>query len=179
MLPAVCSCVSVLLCVLATRSSIAPASSAAMCQRAFCSLTRAWLAIFCGSYARTLRQRYLHCSTAHDVNLLRVFRPYKAGIHHPAQPDETGIFSPRVQAYVQRSGALILQRNNGFQASGDQPSSRHHAVFCAVNLRRPKAAATRSDSSDAAQLPLLQSCKKERQPARCSSITASLQQQHN
>ena len=48
------------------------ASSAAMCQRAFCSLHGPWLAIFCGSYARTLRRRDLHCSTVHDVNLLSV-----------------------------------------------------------------------------------------------------------
>ena len=153
MLPAVCSCVSVLLCVLATRSSIAPASSAAMCQRAFCSLTRAWLAIFCGSYARTLRRRDLHCSTVHDVIFTPCIRPYKVGIHHPAQPDETGIFSPRVQAYVQPCGALIFAANSGPPIGRFSKKRKGHADLCAAIIRRVNAKQQRiATATHAAQL---------------------------
>ena len=58
MLPAVCSCVSVLFCSVVCKlycSSDAVASCVQHCVSVlFAALARAWLAIFCGSYARTL-----------------------------------------------------------------------------------------------------------------------------
>ena len=181
-LPAVCSCrfVAVARARLLTRRSMAGCQHCVqLCQRVFWQPCTAWLAIFCSSYARTLRRRDLHCSTVHDVIFTPCIRPYKVGIHHPAQPDETGIFFPRVQAYMQPSGALIFAANRLFPNRAIRPSSRYHAGFCAVNLRRLKANSDRiATATHAAQPPLSLTCKETPANARLHQNQCSLQQQH-
>ena len=74
------------------------------------------------------------------LNLLRVLGRTK-------QPDETGIFSPRVQAYVQPSGALIFAANSVSQTTaGDKKHTRPRRLLCRRFTTSKRQTATSSSS---------------------------------
>ena len=137
-LPAVCSCVSVLFCSVVCKlycSSDAVASCVQHCVSVlFAALARAWLAIFCGSYARTLSALLGSCFfaalRAHTLCLVAFWPQLVAAKPDTKRPPPCA--RPRVHAAFQSSYLRWTGDFRGRRQLVKQQTTYHFIAFCSV-----------------------------------------------